>query len=187
VTRGNFKADPRSIVRAHRRTYITAGAERPRWQDLAVFDGLPIVVLVVCVIFNVQLPVVASAGLITVSGVLSVFLFTVVVQVWARAMDLADARPEQSAATSQQVINLEELAANSGYASLVSIGAAVVFVMASISSHWVLRISSALGLAVGAHLVLVLMMVMKRVFLQTRQRLARARSGADLLDETARR
>jgi hypothetical protein len=182
VARGDFKADPRTIVRAHRRTYLNATSERPRWQDRLTFDGLPLVIFLLCVIFNVRLPGGASVGLLTVSGLLSVFLFGVVVQLWARAMDLADARPEPSPATSEHAVYLEELAANAGYAVLVCIAAAVVFVVASIATHWVLRITSALGLAVSAHLVLVLLMVMKRVFAQTQERLRRARTGADLAD-----
>jgi hypothetical protein len=55
----------------------------------------------------------------------------------------------------------------------------VVFVVASIGTHWILRVSSALGLAIAANLVLVLMMVMKRVFALTQERLRRARTGAD--------
>jgi hypothetical protein len=102
-------------------------------------------------------------------------------------MDLADDRPLPGPTTSQHAIYLEELAANAAYASFVCIFAAVVFVVASIGSHWVLRISSGLGLAIGAHLVLVLMMVMKRVFSLTQERLRRARTGADLPGEPGRR
>ncbi len=182
MTRGDFKADPRDIIQAHRRTYVSSWSSRPRKRDFLAFEGVPVVVFALCVIFNVQLPVVASAGLLTVCGVLSVFLFTVVVQLWARAMDFADARPEPGPATSEQAASLEGLTANASYAALVCILAAVIFVVASVSSHWTLRISSGLGLAVGSHLVLVLMMVMKRVFLQTQIRLRRARTGADIQD-----
>ena len=158
-----------------------------RWQDRLTFDGFPVVVFGLIVGFDVQLDSGASAGLLTVTGLLSVFFFTVVLQLSARAMDLADDRPDPGPATSQHAIYLEELAANAAYASLVCIFAAVVFVVASISSHtpWVLRISSGLGLAIGAHLVLVLMMVMKRVFALTEERLRRARTGADLPAEPA--
>jgi hypothetical protein len=188
VARGDFKANPRNIVRAQRRTYVDARTGRSRWQDYATFEGVPLVVFALCVAFDVKLNSAASAGLLTVSGLLSVFLFGVVVQLSARAMDLADMRPERGPATSEHAINLEELAANAAYASLVCISAAVVFVVASIGTHWVLRISSALGLALGAHLVLVLLMVMKRVFALTQERLRRARTGADLVDQrTGRR
>jgi hypothetical protein len=160
---------------------------QPRWQDRLTFEGWPVAVFGGCLALNVRLNSGASAGLLTVTGLLGIFLFGVVVQLSARAMDLADARPEPGPATSEHAIYLEELAANAAYASLVCIFAAVVFVVASIGSHWVLRISSALGLAISAHLVLVLMMVMKRVFALTQERLRRARTGADLAGDSVRR
>ena len=187
MARGDFKADPRNIIRAHRRTYLDAGTGRTRWQDRLTFEGVPLVAFVLCVIFNVQLKSAAGVGLLTVMGLLSVFLFGVVVQVSARAMDLADERPERGPATSEHAINLEELAANAAYAALVCIFAAVVFVIVSISTHWVLRVSSALGLALGVHLVRVLLMVMKRVFALTQSQLRRARTGADRVDQPERR
>jgi hypothetical protein len=179
VARGDSKADPRNIIRAHRRTYVDSRTGRPRWQDRLTFDGLPVVIFGLCVGFNVRLGPGASAGLLTLTGLLALFLFGVVVQLAARAMDLADDRPLPGPATSQHVIFLEELAANAAYASLVCILAAIVFVIASIGSDWVLRISSGLGLGISAHLVLVLMMVMKRVFALTQNRLRRAQTGAD--------
>lgn len=189
MARGDFKADPRNIIRAHRKTYVDVRTGRQRWQDRLTFDGLPVVAFGLCVAFDVRLDSGASAGLLTVTGLLALFLFGVVVQLSARAMDLADEQPEPGPATSQHAIYLEELAANAAYASLVCIFAAVVFVVVSISSHsnWVLRLSSGLGLAIGVHLVLVLMMVMKRVFALTQERLWRARTGADLPSDPGRR
>ena len=51
--------------------------------------------------------------------------------------------------------------------------------VASIGTHWVLRVSSAVGLTLGAQVVLVLFLVMKRVFAPTQERLTGARTGAD--------
>jgi hypothetical protein len=161
--------------------------DRARWQDLLVFEGSPIGVFVACMALDVRLNSGASTALLTVTGLFSLFLFTVVVQLSARAMDLADGRPEPGPATSEHVIYLGELTANAAYASLVCIFGAVVFVVADIGTNWVLRVSSAVGLAIGAHLVLVLMMVMKRVFNLTQALLNRARTGADLPDRSARR
>jgi hypothetical protein len=186
VARGDFKADPRSIIRAHRNTYIDAQTGRSRWQDKLAFEGMPVLAAALFAAFNVQLASAASAGLLTVLGLFGVYLFTVVVGLSARAMDLADDPAGQGPARSQHAIYLEDLAANAAYASLVCILAAVVFVVATIGSHWVLRISSAVGLALGFHLVLVLMMVMKRVFALTQERLRRARTGADRIDDTPR-
>jgi membrane protease YdiL (CAAX protease family) len=187
VARGDFKADPRQIVRAHRRTYIDASTGRPRWQDRLAFEGLPLAVLGLCLGLGVELKPAASAGLLTVAGLLSALLFGVLVQISGTAMGLADSQPEPSAATSNYATFLVELAANASYASLVCILAAAIYVVAGLGSGWVLRISSALGLAVATHLVLVLMMVMKRVFALTQERLLRARTGADRPAQTPHR
>jgi hypothetical protein len=180
--RGSFKADPRGIIRAHRKTYVDArtGAARPR--DYAVFEGLPVVILAVCLAFEVELRPNTAIGLLTICGLLSAFLFGVMLQVSQRAVDWADSNPTPSAETSDHALYLEELAANAGYASLVSIAAAIAFAIASthFPSIWVSRISSAVGVALGLHLVLTLLMVMKRVFALTQQRLNRARTGASL-------
>jgi hypothetical protein len=187
VGRGDSKPDPRKIIRAQWRTYIDVHSGKTRWQDHLLLEGVPLAVFGGCLALDVRLGSAASAGLLTVAGLLSVFLFGVVVQMADRAIDLADSRPVPGPDTSAHAIYLEELAANASYASLVCITAAVVFVVASIGSHWVLRISSAIGLAIGAHLVLVLMMVMKRVFSLTQERLSRARTGADLANRSAGR
>jgi hypothetical protein len=148
-------------------------------RDRLTFDGLPIAVLGVCLGLNVRLPSLASVGLLTVAGLLGTLLFGVLVELSTRAMDMADEQPEPGLANSSHAIFVEELAANTAYASLTCIFAAIIFVVASIGTGWVLRISSALGLALGAQVVLVLMMVMKRVFALTQERLRRARTGAD--------
>jgi hypothetical protein len=174
-----MKADPRRIIQAHRRTYIDARTGNRRWQDHAVLEGVPIAVGVGCIVGNVRLEEMASVGLLTVSGLLSAFLFGVMLQVSERALDWSDSRPVPGPETSAHATYLVELSANSGYASLVAILAAAIFVVPSFSSGWVLRISSAVGLALAVHLVLILAMVMKRVFALTEQRLNRARTGAD--------
>jgi hypothetical protein len=179
VAKGDFKADPREIIRAHRRTYADARTGRPSWRDRLAFEGAPVALLGLCLAFNVRLPSTASVGLLTVAGLLGTLLFGVLVELSTRAMDMADESPEQGAATSRHAIFIGELAANTAYASLMCIFAAIVFVIATIGANWVLRISSAVGLALGMHLVLVLMMVMKRVFALTIERLTRARTGAD--------
>jgi hypothetical protein len=183
----NMKADPRGIVRAHRRTYVDARTGNRRWQDYAILEVLPIAVLVGCVIGNVRVATAASVGLLTVAGLLSAFLFGVMLQISERALDWSDSSPMPGPETSAHATYLSELAANSGYASLVSIVAAGVFVVSSVGSGWVLRISSAIGLALAVHLALILFMVMKRVFALTQQRLNRARTGADRKDSSHRR
>jgi hypothetical protein len=179
VARGDFKADPREIIRAHRRTYVDVRTGRPLLRDRVVFEVLPVAAAILCLIYHVVLSAGASAGLLAVSGLLGALLFGVVVQLSGTAIDLADSQPEPGPATSAYATYLQELAANASYASLTCITAAIIFVVASIGSGWTLRISSAVGLGLSAHLALVLAMVMKRVFALTEERLRRARTGAD--------
>ena len=181
-----MKADPRAIIRAHRRTYIDVRTGKCRWQDVALNEGVPVLLGIGCLIANVKLPVAASVGLLTVSGLLSAFLFGVMLQVSERAMDWADSSPARGPDTSSHAIYLGELAANSGYASLVCIVTSAVFVVASASPGWVLRISTAVGLALALHMGLVLLMVMKRVYALTTERLNRARTGPDRSDTPRR-
>lgn len=179
MARGDFKADPRDLVRAHRRTYVDARTGGPRPQDVLILDWLPVATGVVLIVMNIVLPRGASVGLLTVCGLLSALLFGVLLQVSERAMDLADAAPEPGPAVSDHAQYLTELAANAGYASLICIAAAIAFVLTSVSDEWPRRVFTGVGLALGTHLVLVLLMTMKRVFALTVERLNRARTGAD--------
>lgn len=187
MSRSSAKIDVTGILRAHYRTYVTADTGKQRWQDHALLSGVPVAIAVACGVGNVQLQPAASAGLLTVAGLLSAFLFGVMLQISQRSMDWADSAPLPSPETSAHAIYLGELAANSGYASLISIAAAAVFVVASVSSDWVLRISSVIGMGLAAHMALVLLMVMKRVFSLTQGRLNRVRTGADCRDARSRR
>lgn len=172
-----LKADPTPIIRAHWDSYRSARGRSP--SDYFVFAGVPLAVFGACIWFDVHLSPAISVGLLTVSGLLGAFLFQVMLQILERATGWADSMPAKGPATSRHARLLEQLAANAGYASLVSIGAAIAFVAASTTSNSLLRVSSAVGLALGTHLVLVLLMVMKRVFAVIQERLARARTGAD--------
>ena len=181
MARGSFKASPWVVIRAHWETFIDARDGRRRWQDIYAFSLPPIVVLVISAWLNIELPHAASAALLTISGLLSVFLFGVVTQISSRAMHWADSRPPQGSATSAQATSLIELAANAGYASLACIAAAIAFAVDSaVTSHPAMRVSSAIGLALVLHLVMVMLMVLRREFLLTQERLNRVRSGADL-------
>jgi hypothetical protein len=177
--RGSLKASPWSIIRAQNETYVDARTGKTRWQDYAVFYGVPAVVAGISAWRHVKLSGAASISLLTAAALLAGLFFGVMLQVSERAMQWADESPTPSGETSTHAKYLRELAANSGYASLVCIGAAIAYVVASTTAHRKLEVASAVGLALGFHLVLVLLMVMKRVFALTEERLNRARTGAD--------
>lgn len=174
-----MKADPSRLVQAHYATLVDARNSRPLLLDYGLFLGLPAAVTAFCGVQAVKLPVAASGGLLTVSGLLSAFLFGVMLQVSQRAMDWADMKPPPGRTTSRHATFLGELAANAGYASLVSFVAAGIFVVAAVTSKTVLIWFSAIGLGVMAHLAISLLMVIKRVFALTEERLKIARTGAE--------
>jgi hypothetical protein len=179
MAKGDFKADPRAIVYAHWGSYIDARTGHPRRRDQVVIDGLPVLAGLIGLWRHLHLPSPASVGLLTVSGLLSAFLFALMLQVADRASGWADTHPTPSRETSQRVTYLTELAANAGYTSLISIAAAITFVIASACSKgWPLLAFSCVGVALGVHLVLTMMMVMKRVFGLTQDQLQRVRTGA---------
>lgn len=184
MTNGAGKASLRAIVRAHRKTYVSGRTGRRRWRDYLTFEIVPLGVVAASGWARLKLPAAASGGLIAVAAFLSVFLFSVVVSLWSRAGDLADKAPKPSADVTRQTGDMEDLAANSAYASMVCILAAGVFVVAAVSNGWVLIASSAVGLGLGVHLFLVLFMVMKRVFIQTQVSLLSVSTGADRADRS---
>ena len=174
-----MKALPKAIVSEHYKTYVDANTGRIMISDHLVFGGVPIAIGAVCGGLGVKLPAAASVGLLTVSGLLSAFLFGVMLQISDRAMSWADTAPQPSHLVTEHAKFLAQIAANAGYASLVSIIACAAFVVASVTSKDVLVTFSALGLALVSHLALVLSMVMVRVFALTRERLLRAHTGAN--------
>jgi len=195
VASDSSKFNPLRIVRVHYGSFVNQATRRRRWRDYLLPIGIPLVVAALCLIGDVQLTGSASAGLLTVSGLIGAFLFGVMLQVSQRAMEWADASPAPSRSTTDHAELLRELSANAGYASLVCIAASASFVVAATTatdtpaasllaepqtgSEWPLRISSALGLALVAHMVVTLLMVMKRIFAVTEERLNRAQTGAD--------
>jgi hypothetical protein len=175
-----MKADVTPLVRAHYKTYVNAATGRVRGYDYLEFVGLPLLLGAGCGITGVELPMGASVGLLTVSGLLSAMLFGVMLQASQRALDWADGQRAPGPDTSRHAQFMTQLAANAGYASLVSIVACAMFVVASVVSNTALVVLTAIGLALTLHLVLVMFMVVRRVFALTQKRLIDAETGASL-------
>jgi hypothetical protein len=164
------------IIRAHRRAYT-------RRRDRIAFELFPAVVCLVCLLLHVEVTTAAAAALLTVSGLLGALLFGVMLQAAQRALDWADAAPRPSREVSAHARYMGQLAANSGYASLVCIAAAICYVFATVSDGPWLIVASAISIGLSVHLVLVLLLVIRRVYAVTEQRLTRARTGADIEDD----
>jgi hypothetical protein len=183
-----MKASPLDIIVAHYRTYVNDDTGSPSWQDHALFEGLPVALLVACLWFEISIPNAASVGLLTVAGLLSAFLFGAMLQVSQRAMDWADAKPPPGEDTTDHAEFLSQLAANAGYSSLVSIVTATVFAVAAVTtSHEAAVVFTALGLGFALHMVMVLSMVMSRVFALTEERLIRAQTDGGGVTQLRRR
>jgi hypothetical protein len=173
------------IIRAHRLTLVDANTGRRRIQDVLLIEILPLLVALVSYWRDFEISEAVRIALLTVSGILAALLFGVMLQISERALAWVEERPQPGPTTSSHAINLEELAANSGYASLVCIAAAIAFAASSGAEGLWLRLFSAIGTGLGTHLILVLLMVMKRVFALTRARLHQARTGANSISRRA--
>lgn len=173
-----MKANPWKLIQQHYRTLRDYRTEEVRKRDWALFVGAPVIVLVACIWLRLHLPKGASVGLLTTAGVLTAFFFGVMLQIAARALEWLDERPPVGPETSWQAQFLQEIAANAGYAALVSVLAAALFVGSLIATgSTALTVLSSLGIALAVHLALMLSMVLTRVYALTVNRLTDARVG----------
>jgi hypothetical protein len=180
MAKGDGKADIRNLVSAHRRSYRHENSGQKSYLDRILFEALPLSVGVVSFILAFHFSVPTSVGLLTTAGLLSAFLFGLMIQISDRAESWSDTNPEPGVETTWHARYLEELSANAGYASIVSMITAILFVLCSATSTWPLKFLSALAIAAAIHLALTMLMVIKRVFalVQERTRIARTGSGA---------
>lgn len=176
----DMKANPLVIIRAHHASYVSAQTDRPRVWDYLQLDVLPAIIGIACGLANVQVNATVGGSILTVAALLSAFLFGVMLQISQRALDYADSNPYPGPRTSEHAAFLEEISANSAYAALVCIMTSIAFVVIVSTSGLLQRCVVGLGIALGVHMIFILLMVMKRVFLLTQARLTAARTGADL-------
>ncbi|HTZ64317.1 MAG TPA: hypothetical protein VMB51_09455 [Solirubrobacteraceae bacterium] len=173
-----MKANPLVFVCAQFATYVDDSTGKQRWRDHAIFHLLPVIALIALRVFTITVPSIAAVGILTVTGFLSAFLFGGMLQVSQRALDWLDEKPTPSEDTTEHAEYLRQLAANTGYASLVSICTAAVFVVAAASKNTeTIAWATAFGFALVVHLTLVLLMVMNRVLALTDNRLIQAETG----------
>jgi hypothetical protein len=177
---GDLKANPWVIVRAQRKTYVNAVTRRVKPSDILVLEIFPVVGGALLLLADVTLNTAAAAGMLTAAGIFSALLFGLMLQISERAMEWADKNPTPGPETSRHATFLTELAANAGYTSLTAIVLVGVLVAVAVSSGWTLRVFSAVALGLSIHLVLLIFLVMRRVFVLTEDRLRRARTGAGI-------
>ena len=127
---------------------------------------------------EVDLPGQVKAGALAISALFAAFLFQLTIQLLERSASWVDNAPEPGAETTQHAKLLEELSANSAYAALVSAlvsSASLVSIVAN--TGWSGRIIGGLLVASFIHLSAAMLLVLRRVFLLTQERLNTARTG----------
>ena len=196
---GRSRWSPWHIIAAHYGTFVDARTNQRRYRYFLEMALPPAAVLAGALLLDARLSGTASGALLAASGLFGAFLFSVMLRIAQRAMEWAQSVPEPGADASQHARFLQEVSANAGYAALVAIAAVVAYVVAALTAgdptlpaasrgaEWPLRASSAVGLALGVHLMFTLLLVMKRIFALTRERLDRARTGADDLTRVRHR
>ena len=153
----NVKLLPTSLIANHFRTYRDASSGKHLLSDHLLFEGIPIAVLVVAWVAHAKIPANESSALLVVSAVMFALMLTVLAQLSHRIKSLIDTR-ERTQAYADEKLFLGEVVANVGYTSLVALLSSVLFaVSASVGG-----VATALSLAMGVYLVLLLLMVLKR-------------------------
>jgi hypothetical protein len=177
--RHDSKIDPTPIVRAHFGTF-TDGADRLRRRDLVEQVVLPIAAGTIAWWFGAEISATTALGALTLAGLFSAFLFGLSIQLLDRSATWADTKPDPGPSTSSYANLLAEMSANAGYASLVAaIAAAACLAVAITSTGWQERVLAATVVTLLVHLGTTLLMVARRTYLLTAERLLRARTGVD--------
>jgi hypothetical protein len=174
-----MKFVPTRLVKAHYGTFVDARTETVHLPDFVVALVPPLLAGAGVIIAGLNVNETVSGGVLTASGLFAAFLFGAMLQVSARAVEWVDRKPKRGPQTTQTATNLEELAANAGYASLMAVLAAVFFLVCSATKgqETINTVALAFGVAIGLHMIIMLVMVMNRVFLMTQSQLIEARTG----------
>ena len=140
---------------------------------------LPLLCGTVSVLCAVELSETAAAGIVAITGVLAAFGFQLAVHLLDRAAAWADSRPRPSSETSEYAFLIEELSANTIYASFVSATSAIVALAAGfVNGGWPERLLVGTLAILLSHLAVTMMLVMTRVYLLTKAQLNNARTGS---------
>lgn len=179
--RPSGKVSPRPILVAHLQTLVDGTHGRPHVADFVILYGVPVVVSVLAAWRAPDLKIGEglAAALLAVAGLFGAFLFQLSIQLLNQAATWADTHPTPSAHTSTYADRLGGLAANTSYACFVSIVTVAVVTAAAIivEGAWETLVVAAV-IALLVHLALTLLMILRRVFLLSSERITQARTGA---------
>lgn len=172
------KINPAPIIEGFRKTLVFTDG-RISLRDRIQQYVMPLSVGLISALLQLELSTNIGIAILTLSGLFSAFLFQLTIQVLERAASWNDTRPLPGPETSRHANLLAELSANAAYAALISAATAVAALLASItSSGGPEQIAVVLTLILLSHLGTTLLLVVRRVFLLTVERLNDARTGA---------
>ena len=175
---GKSRLNPGPVVSGHFATFRES-APGLRKRDILEQLVLPLLCGAVSTGLSVSLSETAAAGIVAVTGVLSAFGFQLAVNLLHRAATWNDTRPKPSPETSRYASLIQELSANTIYASFVSAMSAMVALAAGfLNGGWPERLLAGALALLLSHLVITMMLVMTRVHLLTRAQLNDARTGS---------
>lgn len=180
------KINPWVIVRGHYKTFYDDRTEQSKPTDFAIVICLPLIVAGVPFVTGAALT--STSGLLAAVSAMGGLLFFLLVFVLEKAADTAAASEDLALIDSRilrRVKVLQELTANVSYSVLITIAATVVLMVGEFipadgiaplpgeaftvprQPAWL----TALALALVTHLVITLLMVLKRVFNLTEREL----------------
>lgn len=178
--RGTSKIDPSPIIASHLRALVDADGKWSR-RDYVEQFGLPGAAGLAVLIGDVAISTGTATAVLTLAALFAAFLFQLTVQLLDRAADWAQSDPPTGPATSRYAQLLAELSASAGYASFVSaVTASAALAVAITQRGWQERLLAATTVAFLLHLAATLLLVSRRVFLLTTERLNAARTGTAL-------
>ena len=177
------KIDVSEVVLSHVGTLYDARAERPSRLDRFMQFGLPLLVALTLAGVGVRTP--RTAEMLGVVSFLGGFLFALLILVlqMATTVSLETERAGVTKRSLRRLVVLRELSANVGYCVLICLVAAVVLLLGTISVAalgWNSMLRQLLDqpsvfafsvLAVLGHLLITLLMILKRIFTVTNREL----------------
>lgn len=172
------RISPRVIVTEHVRAL--AGQDgRLSVIDLARQFVLPVLLGGTAVLWgDASINLNTAAALVTVGGIFAAFTFQLALSVHAQALVFASERPEPSERTSSRSEALRMLSANASYASLAALLGSIAALGAGIVERGVPEdVAVGASIALFAHLSIVLLLVLRRVFLDTQNTLTQISTG----------
>ena len=174
--RSNSKINPKPVVAGH---FATLRSDSGRLHPRDVFEHfvVPMLCCAVSVVAGFRMSDISVLGILIVSGVIAVIFFLLSSNLFGISANWAEQKPTVGSRTTQKALLIQDLSANSSYASLVAAATAslALFVEAS-NVAWLERPLAAITVGLLVHLASTFLLVTNRLFLLTITQLNTART-----------